>query len=195
MSLILGVCCASNAFAAPIVRFTQSNYVINSTTERFRVDVVIDADDSTPIIEPLSVGLLSMGMSLKFDPTQAQVLLADDIAIAPPLNYDGLGNSPGVKSIGLSTATVRGFVPILDPAYTGSALASFWVTSRTGGPYTLSLQLDNSVTTESLFVNENGDTLDGSLKFGTASVQAIPEPTGAAVLAVAGGAMLGRRRR
>lgn len=199
LSLVLVAASPLGAWAKPIMHLQRyPSLFLDTPTERFRADVIIDADDSTPEIEPLSVGLVGFGLSVRFDPTKVWVPPAEQasaVQIVDALNFAGDGTSPGVTSFGPGRVTVRGFVAPFEPGYRGSTLFSVFFTSRSEGPYTISLELDNSVTTESLFVDEDGTVLDDSLTFGSTTVQVIPEPAGLGVMSCVVGAMLMRRRR
>lgn len=192
--LVPGV--ASTASGAPVVRFDQTEYVLGTATDRFRVDVLIDGDGVRPGLQPVAEGLLSFGVRVLFDPTEARVLdVGTDIAIVPALDYAFDGLAPGIREVGLTSGSAKGFVPLTDPAYGASLLASFFVTSRVAGPYTLSLAVFSQGPNESVFVDGNGATLDATLAFGSARVSVIPEPGAAALLSAVAPMLVSRRRR
>lgn len=187
----------AEATAAFRVQFTQNEYVLNSPTERFLVQVVIDADAVRPGNQPVPSGLLSMGVRITPEAAKAKVANAGEISIVPALDSDG-GFGPGARAVNtfVGSATAKGFVPLIDPPYAGTSLVSFWVTGVSSAmPYNLSLSLFREAPTESVFVTGGGQVIDEQIVFGTARVTLIPEPAALGVLPAAVLPLLRRRRR
>ena len=55
------------------VGFDQDEYIVTSVNEPFSVQVLIDANDQTPELDPIRGGLFSFGTKFTFDATKAQI--------------------------------------------------------------------------------------------------------------------------
>lgn len=183
---------SSGAFL-PAVVFSSPAYELETATDRFRVDVKIDADRTTLEIDPIPGGLTSFGVKLVFNPLAGRVLSIDDIAVTPAMDHGPLGG-PAERFVGLTSASTKAFVGLVDPAYTGADLVSFYVTGNSAEPYVLSLGLFEQGENDAAFVDGNGVELDELLTFGSARVQVIPEPA-MGLLGGVGAVMVLRRRR
>jgi hypothetical protein len=195
LSLIwqIGLCLplASLAQGTFRVGFEQSSYSVPAGGT-VTVNVLID-----PV--PAS-GLFSFGVQLNSDGSQARVESAAGITVPAPLDFNG-AFGPALKSVTPGMAGVKGTVDFSATPpkyYSGGLLATFTVRDLTAAArtsYLLSLGIYRTLgPAESVFVNGAGETLDGEISFGSATVTVIPEPTGALLLLLGGALLAGRRK-
>jgi hypothetical protein len=165
------------------VHFEQPNYLIQPGGT-IPVNVVID---------PLpSSGLFSYGVNVNFDPARA-LLESMGIHVPPPLDFNGVLGPGALAASGTGFAAVKGTVSFsvqpLTP-YSGALLATFLVTDKSalvGSSYTLGLSLFRTLGPgETVFVDGKGNSLDGSLAFGSTLIEVVPEPGTVKLLALGG---------
>jgi hypothetical protein len=144
------------------------------------------------VIEPVvPAGLFSYGVSVAFDALKAS-LSAGDIAVPPPLSFNGFtGGSPTREALA-GFAGVKGTVDATAAPihfYEGAVVATFLfrIAGNPGDSFPLELGLFRTLgPSESVFVDGNGATLDDRLVFGSALVTIVPEPR-VSILIAAGG--------
>jgi len=178
-----------NVQAAIQVYFDQDEYIVQLGQE-FDVSIRVNQTD-------LSAGILSMGVSITFDPAYAEVLSID---ITDALDDDGTG-SPGHRQIGVGYGQVAGFFADAG-TYIGGELVTFHMRNLStqlnlapGDRYPLTLGLFDNTASFANFID--GDTyqdIDSDIVFGTANVL-VPEPVALTMLALGGVALLRRRKR
>ena len=167
----------AHASAAILVTFDQSEYVLANASTPLLFDVVIDADDAAPGIQPLAEGLFSIGLRVEFSDVKAEAMSPAAVAAATPLDHFGplIGADVFVAP---GEAALRGNTPLPLPGnpivpYTGSSLATFTLDNLAApsGSYGLSLDFYKPLgPTEDSFVDGLGATLDPQIVFGTAVV-------------------------
>jgi hypothetical protein len=187
----IALCClyatltAGSAFAQGTfsVHFDQSNYNLQPGGT-IPVSVVIDPVPGG--------GLFSYGVSASFDPAGALLGFAG-INVPKELDFNGVLGPGASQMITDGTAAVKGtvsfsLVPI--QGYSGALLATFLVTDHSGVPGNstpLTLALYRTLgTSEHVFVDAQGQTLDDKLTFGSATITVIPEPGVLSLLLVGG---------
>ncbi len=182
VSLLGLLCCASPAWAATRVFFDKDEYVVSAVGENFDVQILIDADDRTPEIEPVRGGLFSFGTELVFDPAKAEV--SGPAAVKTTAELDNFGFFSGAYTeVAAGRAGAKGNIDqVANPLvpYEGSLLATLTLTNKAAPVDLYPLQLDFFRTlgaTEQLFVDGTGTALDSNLVFGEAVVRVVPEPT------------------
>jgi hypothetical protein len=85
---------------------------------------------------------------------------------------------------------------VADEGYSGTLLATIEITNLApGGSYLLTLGRYSTSPTFAEFVDWGGNSLDGQVSFGSATVTAVPEPATMALVGLGGLFLLKRRRR
>ena len=172
----------NSTHAAILVTFDQSEYVVSSVGEPFEVQVLIDADDRTPELEPIPRGLFSYGSEIIFDPLKANAAGVSEIDIVSELDNFGF-SAGGFKEASAGRAAGKGNIDQnenpLEP-YMGNLLMTVTLTNNAAPIDEYPLDLDFFRTlgpTEQLFVDGAGSVLDADITFGAAKVRVVPEPT------------------
>jgi hypothetical protein len=196
-AVMTGVLAGAQSAAAQTagVIFDRSVYQV-APGETFDVQVLLDADLSTPEAEGLANGLFSYSWTASFDAAKASV---DSITVPSQLDYFGFANGASITSEpGLIGAEGNIDQVALEP-YDGGLLATISLTNLAPVPdeYVLALNLASHLPKEELFLDGKGNVLDEELFFGTARViVAVPEPASVSLmLCGAAGALLFWRRR
>ena len=167
--------------------------------QEYAIQLLIDGDTTTPGDQPVpNGGLMSAGVSIKFDPSKASITDFSRIIIPAGLDSDGLGgaatrrNDPG--DVGYT-----GFIPLGNPNYTDSLLATiFLVNNATSGSYSLRPDLFFPLADpRENFVNGQLVDIDPLITFAPpAEVNfVVPEPGTMSLGALAALGLILRRRR
>lgn len=135
------------------------------------------------LIDPVpGAGLFSYGIVVGFDPAKALLEMAG-ISVPKDLDFNGVLGPGALTSAGDGFAGVKGTVIFSSSplqTYSGSLLATFLVTDKSGGvgsSYSLDLSLFKTLgETETVFVDGAGNPLDDKLVFGTTLINIVPEP-------------------
>ncbi len=199
-AVVLALLLAENTTRGEIlIGFDQEEYVVTSVDEPFSVQVLIDANDQTPELDPVRGGLFSFGTKFTFDATKAEIKDASDIAIQDDLDHFGLSDG-GFIEVSAGAAAGKGnidqSVNPLEP-FAGNLLMTTTVSNKAAplDEYLLTLETFRTLgPNEQIFLNGSGDSLDDDIVFGTARVRVIPEPTSGLFLALGGVMFLIRYR-
>lgn len=137
----------------------------------------------------LPVGLFSYGVRLVFDPAEVLRVTPAGVNVPAELDFNGVRGPGALRQVGPGFAAVKGTVDFAaDPVryYSGVVLATFAVTPLRMEDCALSLELFRTLgPDEQVFVGGDGTKLDDTLRFGSARLWVVPEPS-AAVLWLAG---------
>jgi hypothetical protein len=154
------------------VSFDRDSYEVRPNQD-FQVKVTIT---------PPPAGLFSYGVRITFPSTSAAAAASDSILIPSPLDFGGVLGAGAFRQVSPGSLAVKGTVeqsPNL-LAYSGELLAMFNLTAgdlNLGNTFSLGLDLFRTLgPTESIFVDGQGNPLDGRLQFGGATVTVVPEP-------------------
>jgi hypothetical protein len=184
------VCCATSVHAATRVYFDKDEYIVSAVDETFDAQILIDADDRTPELEPVRGGLFSFGTEVTFDPSKAELSGPTDVKTTAEL--DNFGFFAGAYTeVAPGRAGGKGNIDqIQNPLipYDGSLLMTVTITNKSPAVDVYPLEVGFFRTlgaNEQLFLNGSGTVLDNNIVFDNALVRVIPEPT-AAVSLVAG---------
>ena len=162
------------------------------------VQVLLDADTLAAGDQPTPGGLLSMGITVSFDSTKAEVADTSKIALPLELQSDGAG-SPPLLEVAPGQARAFGSVNVFTATegYGGTLLATIEIANLAllGDSYALSLGRYSASPTFANFVDWSGTLLDAQLSFGTAIVNVVPEPVSLALLGLGGAGLLLKRWR
>jgi len=207
--LLLLFISATTSQAGILIHFDQDQYTV-LVGESAPITVILDADDQTAGEQTVTDGLLSMGLSVSFDPAVAGLPnLPDDQVIQLPdgLSSDGLFGNPlrVVDEVGF--AKVKAAARLDQDVYRGEdrgdgvlemRLMTVLFTGVNEGQSTLGLDLFTTRANEKVLVDGIGGSFDedSDLRFGSAIFNVvIPEPSTFGLLLVGGCACLLRVRR
>lgn len=142
------------------------------------------------IIAPPSSGLFSYGVRLTFPSISLAAAPSDAITVPAPLDFNGVLGVGALKQIESNLMAVKGTVrpdPLVE-AYKSELLAIFNLQitgARLGDSIPLELDIFRSIgTTETVFVDGEGNDLDSRITFGSAVVTIVPEPSTLLLLAL-----------
>lgn len=202
---VLAMGWATAAHAGMMVRFDQERYLVPKGST-FTVHVILDADDQTPGDQNLPDGLFSMAFKVTVEGAKAQV---DGVQLPGALNDDGTGRPAKIETGrdgGVHFLKVRAAAPFsVSEFYKGEdndrgqrwmRLATVHLTDLAQETYTLGLSLLQSGAQDQVFIDGQGNVLDGELVFQSAQVEVVPVPEPASLtgLVLGGLLALGRRR-
>lgn len=195
-ALMLGL--SGFAGAAVSVHTEKPTYVI-APGQEFDIRVFLDADDALVGDQALDKGLFSFGVKLVFDPLKLSIAGVSGITAPSALNFNGF-NAGALRQVGTGFAGVKGNInQNVFEVYEDTLIATFRVKDLSGGgTYGVGLQLHKTLgDSEQLFLDGDGNVLDGGASFVGAQVTAVPEPSIALMLGAGMGVLgvLARRRR
>lgn len=170
----------------------QRDYRVEPLASSFRVSLVF-----APIP---GAGIASYGVTLKFDADSFDVG-RPGIEIPAGLDFNGFAGPGALTEIGPGFVSVKGTVDFLSQAvvrYDAPLVVSIILAPKDALPgETTVLSLEPYYTAgpnEALFVDGDGRVLDPDIVFGSATVEFIPEPSPATLLAL-GFALLAAHHR
>jgi hypothetical protein len=177
---------SGTVMADPRVYFNQSNYNV-SPGGSVSVSIRIDGDSIAAGDQSVTNGLYAYGVRASFPAANAAVAPG---SITVPAELDFNGFSAGAsKSIGSGFAEVLGNVdqsPFPSVNYTGNLLSSFTLNDLTLAPGNYQLSLGLHSLAGNKFIDGEGNPLDSSIQFGTATVTVVPEPMAMSLLSLCG---------
>jgi hypothetical protein len=173
-----------------LVHFDQDVYYVNGPGDTVDAMILLDADAATEGDDPLAEGLFSFGVATTFNGIKAQVSSDSDISAAAELDFFGFA-SGAFASVTPGFAGVKGNIdqtanPLIP--YGAPLLAKIQFTNLASAADSYPLQLDFFETlgvNEQLFIDGAGTVLDDQIRFRSARVVVVPEPTSYALLMVA----------
>ncbi len=184
---------SSGVYAESLVGFGQPLYEVQ-VGQPFKIQILFDAEASTPGIQLLPEGLFTMGCHVGFDTGAFQLSGLETIEIPSLLNNNGLGD-PAFKELNGSGLGFAGAVSFGHwESYTDPLLATITLTPTTQGDFTFSLSEYFTSANKANFVDFTGQTLDAEMLFGTTTVRAVPEPSTLLLLLTALASLLWMRR-
>jgi len=169
-----------------LIHFDQDVYFVTGPGDTIEARISLDADPATDRDDGLMRGLFSFGAATDFDATKAQVGSVADIAAAARLDFFGFA-AGSFESVAAGFAGVKGNIDqLVNPLvpYGGTLLAKITFTNLATGPdsYPLGLDFFNTLgANEQLFLDGTGTVLDPQIRFRSARVVVIPEPTAGAL--------------
>jgi hypothetical protein len=160
---LTALCLAVAHARAAQLRFDHSVYDA-VPGQPFQVRVLLDMDESLPGDQMPPPGLLTLGLRVTFDPTNAVAGGASAILLPPEMNDNGLGGPP-VRETGPGYAGAYGArppPPIGETGYTNPLLVTITLTNLSARSFTIRPGLFYSSTLAN-FTDFDGGVMDGTI--------------------------------
>ena len=148
--------------SAVTIGFSEASYTVRPGD---KVSLVVE------LSEPVANGLEGYALTLSYPDG---IISVNSIQPVAELDFD-LFEPGAIRSAGPTFASVAGYTELGKPAYTGTGFVVFNLTIRTNAPEgTYPLTLGPMLADAVNFVDGLGNPIDGSITFGSATMEILP---------------------